>query len=194
MEKKHKHNHTGKSSRNIISADKVFEVLNLPQGITFLDAGCGDGYFSVEAALRLGSNSKIIAVDIHKESLEKLKKEIKDKGLSNIEILEADITKRLPLRDKSVDIYFIANVLHGFDEEEKEKVIKEAKRVLKDSGKLVVIEFKKETTPVGPPLEIRISEEELKRLLEKSVFTFEKSFNIGSYSYLAIFGMICSKC
>jgi ubiquinone/menaquinone biosynthesis C-methylase UbiE len=192
MEKKHKHHHAGKSSRNIISADKVFEVLNLSRGIVFLDAGCGDGYFSIEAALRLGPNSKIIAVDVHKESLEKLKKEIKDKGLSNIEILEADITKRLPLEDKSVDIYFIANVLHGFDEKEKERVLKEAKRILKENGKLVVIEFKKEPMTVGPPLEIRISEEELKKFLEKLGFIFEKSFNIGPYSYLATFGVVCS--
>lgn len=192
MEKKHKHHHAGKSSRNIISADKVFEVLNLSQGIVFLDAGCGDGYFSVEVALRLGSNSKIITVDVHKESLEKLRKEIEERELSNIEILEADITKRLPLEDKSVDIYFIANVLHGFDEDEKERVLKEAKRILKEGGKLVVIEFKKEPMTVGPPLEIRISEEELKRFLENLGFIFERSFNISLYSYLAIFTLTCS--
>jgi len=57
---------------------------------------------------------------------------------------EADITKRLPLEDESVDIYFMSNVLHGF-EEEKQKVIEEAKRVLKKKKKrkIVVIEFKK---------------------------------------------------
>ncbi|QER41227.1 hypothetical protein F1847_00180 [Thermodesulfobacterium sp. TA1] len=52
--KKHKHRHAGKPSRDIISASKVFDLLNLPQGIVFLDAGCGDGYFSLEASLRLG--------------------------------------------------------------------------------------------------------------------------------------------
>ena len=40
--KKHKHYLAGKSSRDIISASKVFDLLNLPQGIVFLDAGCGD--------------------------------------------------------------------------------------------------------------------------------------------------------
>jgi len=185
--KKHKHHHAGKSSRSIISASKVFDLLNLPQGIVFLDAGCGDGYFSLEASLRLGEKSKIIAIDIHKESIEKLEKEIKDKGIRNVEPLVADITKRLPLEDESVDVYFMSNVLHGFDEEEKHKVIKEAKRVLKKKGKIVVIEFKKEITSIGPPFEIRISEEELIRFIEKYGFKLEKTYELSPYNYLSVF-------
>jgi len=186
-DKRHKHHHAGKSSRSIISASKVFDLLNLPQGITFFDAGCGDGYFSIEIALRLSSNSKIIAADVHQESLEKLKKEIQEKNINNIEIIKADITQKLPLEENSIDVYFIANVLHGFDKEEKIKVLKEVKRVLKKGGKLVVIEFKKEPTPIGPPLEIRISEEELKEFLENFGFQFEKSWEISPYNYLIIF-------
>jgi len=186
--KKKKHHHAGKSSRDIISASKVFDLLNLPQNIVFLDAGCGDGYFSIEASLRLGKHSKIIAVDIHKESLEKLEKEIEDKGIKNIKIISADITKRLPLEDESVDIYFVSNVLHGFDEEEKQKVIEEAKRVLKKRGKIVVIEFKKEAMSIGPPLKIRISEKELSQLLKKHGFQLEKTYEISPYNYLSIFG------
>ncbi|MBO8142979.1 MAG: class I SAM-dependent methyltransferase [Thermodesulfobacterium sp.] len=184
---KHKHHHAGKSSRAIISASEVFDLLNLPQGITFLDAGCGDGYFSIEAALKLGLKSIIIAIDIHKESLEKLKQEVKKRKLSNIEIIEADITKKLPLKDKSIDVYFVSNVLHGFDEKEKEELVKEVKRLLKKDGKFIVIEFKKEPTPVGPPLEIRISEEELKKFLENFGFQFEKSWEVSPYNYLSIF-------
>jgi len=184
---KHKHHHAGKSSRAIISASEVFDLLNLPQGITFLDAGCGDGYFSIEAALKLGLKSTIIAIDIHKESLEKLKQEVKKRKLSNIEIIEADITKKLPLKDKSIDAYFVSNVLHGFDEKEKKELVKEVKRLLKIDGKFIVIEFKKEPTPVGPPLEIRISEEELKKFLENFGFQFEKSWEVSPYNYLSIF-------
>jgi ubiquinone/menaquinone biosynthesis C-methylase UbiE len=185
--KKHKYHHAGKSSRSIISASKVFDLLNLPQGVVFLDAGCGDGYFSIEASLRLGKESKIIAIDVHEESLEKLEKEIKDKGIENIEILTADITKRLPLEDESVDVYFMSNVLHGFDEEERHKVIEEAKRILKKKGKIVIIEFKKEATSIGPPLEIRISEEKLSQLLEKYNFKLEKTYEISPYNYLCVF-------
>jgi len=184
---KHKHHHAGKSSRAIISASEVFDLLNLPQGITFLDAGCGDGYFSIEAALKLGLKSTIIAIDIYKESLEKLKQEVKKRKLSNIEIIEADITKKLPLKDKSIDAYFVSNVLHGFDEKEKKELVKEVKRLLKIDGKFIVIEFKKEPTPVGPPLEIRISEEELKKFLENFGFQFEKSWEVSPYNYLSIF-------
>lgn len=53
LKKKHKHHHAGKSSRSIISVSKVFDLLDLPQGIVFLDAECGDGYFSIEAFLIL---------------------------------------------------------------------------------------------------------------------------------------------
>jgi len=50
--KKHKHHHAGKSSRDIISASKVFDLLNLPQGIVFLDAGCGGSRYNQETSFR----------------------------------------------------------------------------------------------------------------------------------------------
>ncbi len=187
MEKRHKHHHAGKSSRHVISASKVFDILNLPRKINFLDAGCGDGYFTIEAALRLSENSKIIAVDVHEESLKKLEKEIEERNIKNVEIIKADITQKLPLEDKSIDVYFIANVLHGFDRDESISAVKEAKRILKNGGKLVVIEFKKEPTPIGPPLEIRISSEELKDFLKDFHFESENFYEISPYNYLSVF-------
>jgi ubiquinone/menaquinone biosynthesis C-methylase UbiE len=181
-----KHEHAGKSSRGLIDAERVLDVLEVKAGEVFLDAGCGDGYFSLTASERVGSQGRVYAVDIHPESLMALNKEIKDKNLSNIEIIEADITKGISIRDNTVDIYFLANVLHGLDTEAAGGMLKEAKRILKEGGRMAVIEFKKIEPPPGPPVSIRLSPDEVERFLYNNGFKKIVTRDIGEYHYLVI--------
>lgn len=48
------HEDCGKSTRDLIDAEKLIEMLPLKAGDTFLDAGCGDGFISLEAASAAG--------------------------------------------------------------------------------------------------------------------------------------------
>ena len=47
--------------------------------------------------------------------------------------------------------------VHGFSEDPIDGFQKEATRLFKPNAKLAIVEIKKETTPFGPPLEIRFS-------------------------------------
>ena len=55
MTEKHGHEHHGKTSRDILSAEEVLEATGLKKGDVFLDAGCGDGFISIEASNRVGN-------------------------------------------------------------------------------------------------------------------------------------------
>ena len=90
----------------------------------------------------------------------------------------------IPLENESVDMLISANTLHEFSD--KEKMIREIRRVLRHDGKAVIVDFKKEDTGFGPPVAIRVSRDQAKRLFEKNGFTVLKSKDL-TYHYLIVF-------
>jgi ubiquinone/menaquinone biosynthesis C-methylase UbiE len=75
-------------------------------------------------------------------------------------------------------------VLHDF--RDPAKVLLNANAMLKPSGKLVNVDWKKKPTAFGPPLHIRFSEEETANLIKQAGFTIESAKNFGSNFYIII--------
>ncbi len=187
QQSKKKHTHHGKSTRDILDAGKVLSNAGLKEGQTFLDAGCGDGFISLEAAEIVGDTGKVYAVDIYDKSLHLLKQEIKSRNISNIKPILADITSHIPVEDNYVDIYFLGNVFHGLvANQEIKTTMQELKRILKPEGKLVVVDFKKIKDTPGPPLETRLDPEEIVKTLAAYNFQTYKITDTGPYHYLII--------
>jgi len=112
--KKHGHKHHGKSSRDILDPEHVLGAAGLDEDQTFLDAGCGDGFISLEASKVVKDKGKVYAIDVYQPSLDILKKEINKFQIGNIEVIHADMTLNIPLEDDLIDVCVMANVLHGF--------------------------------------------------------------------------------
>ena len=185
MNEKHGHMHHSKSSRDILSAMEVLEAVGLEIGDIFLDAGCGDGHISIVASNLVGDQGKIYALDVYPESIETVKKEIKDKKLDNTEAILADISKNITLDSDSIDIVLMANVLHGFVADgEVEDVMKNIVKVLKPDGVLAVVEFRKLEGSRGPPFNVRISPEEVSIILKDNGFEITDKHEIGEYHYI----------
>lgn len=184
--KETRHEHRGRSSRGFLDPEKVLTGIPV-KGDVFLDAGCGDGVFSVAASATVGEQGQVYAVDVDAEAISRLKEEISRKGIVNIEALVADVSKQLPLTDESVDMAFMANVLHGLVANgEADRALREIARVVRAGGKLLVVDFKKIATPVGPPLSIRLSPEEIEALAGRYGFTKESVRDAGEYNYTVI--------
>ena len=177
-----KHEHKGRSSREMLDARKILKDIGLKSGDKFLDAGCGDGYFSIVAAEVVGLGGRVYAFDVDGDGIGRLQKEIAEKKLANIEARIADVSRLLPLADESVDVVFISNVLHGLVANgESEGALKEVARVIKPHGKLAIVEFKKNETPLGPPLSIRLSQEEVEALAKGYGFSKVAFKEAGPY-------------
>lgn len=165
----------------------VFEKLMLKSGDVFLDLGCGAGDYSLYAAKIVGTTGRVYAIDLWEKYLDGLKKAASVQNLKNIYTNVCDIRAGLDIVNGSVDVCFISTVLHMFGLAEiGEKLFIEIRRVLKPGGCLSIIECKKEQMPFGPPLNMRISEEELEKVLGKYGFLKTDYIDLGA-NYMVMF-------
>ncbi len=176
----HKHFGEGKT-RKWHHPEISFESLGLNEGMTFMDIGCGYGFFTIPAAQIVGETGKVYAVDIDSASINQLQRDAVKKGLQNIhtEIAEAEETVFCMA---CADIVFYNTVLHDF--RDPARVLRNANVMLKPSGKVVNIDWKKKTTAFGPPLQIRFSEEQVAGLLTQTGFAVERVEDLESDFYI----------
>ncbi len=117
---------------------KILEPF-VSEGMKVLDAGCGPGYFSIEAARLAGSTGKVIAADLQEGMLEKLRAKIKGTGLeSRITIVKCDKNK-INVTEK-VDFILTFYVVHEVPD--KISFFKQLYDVLSDEGKYLLVEPK----------------------------------------------------
>ncbi len=158
-----KHHHRGKSSESLIDKNRIVADLGILPGQVVLDAGCGNGYMAKEFARLTGVTGKVYALDPDSISIESLKAEIVG---TNIEAFVADITLETKLEASSIDLIYLSTVIHGFSELQMTGFLGEVKRLLKPGAKLAIVEIEKKETPFGPPLDMRLSPEELRSAID----------------------------
>ena len=185
--KEKQHGHRGPSSFYKLDSSLAFEKMNMEKGTTFVDLGCGSGDYSLYASKIVGEKGKVYAVDVWTEILEGINEEARSLQLSNIETVESDICRAINLTDNCAGHCLLATVMHAQKVTGKCKnLFPEIVRILKPGGKLTVIECKKEEMPFGPPLEMRISPEELEDALRGYGFRKQEYVNLGYY-YMMLF-------
>lgn len=183
-----RHEHSGKSSRDLLDPEKILTQAGLKRGNAFLDAGCGEGHFSFVASEIVGETGRVHAVDIYEEAINAVKKESQERGIRNIRAVNADLTKTMPIKDGSIDMCLMADIFHGFVANgEVESSLREIDRVLKDSGLFVIVEFKKIEGPIGPPLHVRLTPEEVKKIVAPHGFKDGQIIEAGEYHYAITF-------
>ncbi len=173
---------SGERRRNL-PPEKIIELSKVAPGAIVIDYGCGNGFLTLPLAEAVGSNGKVIACDISEEMLKDLETRAAEDSpgySTNIVTVLVD-GQKIPAEDESVDAVFFVNLLH--ETENPSELISEAMRVLKPSGRILVVEWKKEKTPQGPPYEERISEDEMKKMLSEANFEIDGSYNF-KYHYL----------
>ena len=188
-----KHEHSGCPKRTLENPHEILVKAGIQKGkYVLLDIGTGSGYLAVISAEIMGSGSTVYALDCNKETVKILEKELSDKGIKNIFALEADAVNEFPIKRDSADICIMSNVVHGFvPNREMEKILQNLNIVLKDDGKLIIIDFKKDDLSFGPPIEMRLDIKELEDILEPYGYILINSFDAGVNQYCAVFKKNC---
>lgn len=178
------------NSRMLISRERK-KILN-PSKIKYLfkgnmikicDLGCGNGFFAIPICRWLKGRGEVIGVDISDQMLKELGIRARKMGVDNL-ILKRSDEYTIPLSSKSMDIVFMACVLH--EVKSARRFLSEAKRILKDNGKLIVIDWKRIQTPSGPPLKIRIGKRKAIDYLKGAGFKEIEELNLYPYHYVLI--------
>jgi ubiquinone/menaquinone biosynthesis C-methylase UbiE len=181
----------GKSSFDLIDSDKLFHELDLQKGISFLDVASGRGAYSLAVSDIIGPQGNVFAVDLWAEGIEMLKTAAQEKGIENITAFVSDVGRRIPVEDQSIDVCLIATALHDFVEDRIDQgVLKEITRVVRPTGTLAVMEFKKIDGPPGPPKHIRLPPEDVADRLGPYGFKKKRSVDVGPFNYLILLNKV----
>ena len=145
---------------------KVIATLDPLDRKTVADIGAGTGYFAFPIAKKA---AKVIAIDIDKRFLDYIddKKQTQKIG-TNIET-RLTAPDSPGLKTGEADMVLIADTYHHI--EDRVEYLKKLKSCLRKGGVLVIIEFKKEKTPPGPPVELRLADKQVESELESAGFT-----------------------
>ena len=169
---------------NFIDPEKVLDQIQLRSGMKGAEFGCGSGYWALALARRLRKGI-VYAIDIQAEPLSALRAKAEGAMLPNIKTRQRDLEELegSGLPKNSLGIVLIPNLL--FQVEEKERVLKEAKRILEPGGFLIIVDWLKEARLVAD--QPYISKAQVKSLTHKLGFTLFKELSFSQSHFVLIF-------
>jgi len=167
--------------RQFLDPEKILEKLDLNKKMIVADFGCGAGGWTIPLARKV---KWVFAIDIQQEPLSALRSRMKMEKVFNIDPLKGNVEEKTTLISNSCDVVLMTNLL--FQVDDIKKVFEEAKRVLKEEGKILVVDWK-EKAEVGP--EKRVSVEKIKEVAKELGLNLREEFEAGIYH----FGLIFSK-
>lgn len=176
-------------NQDMLNPQKILkDELGLGYGEKVADLGCGPmGFFIIEAARIVADQGTAYAVDVLKEALSSVEGKARIAGLNNLKTIWSDLEKygATQISPDSLDACMIINTL--FQTKDQITVIKEAVRLLKVGGKLLIIEWLNNQTPFGPAINIRIAPQKIKEIAASINLKVIKEFTAGNYHYGIIF-------
>lgn len=165
--------------------DLLLAALKLRPGETVADIGAGSGYFSWRMARLVGEDGIIYAVDIQQEMLDLLMKNMAKRGVEKIvkPILGTVSDPQLP--PSSCDTMLLVDVYHEFDHPF--EMISRMVDALKDDGRIVFVEFRKED-PRVPIKELhKMSVDQVRKEMSLHSLRFVETINVLPQQHIIIF-------
>ena len=164
--------------------DRALDAIGIAKGAVVGDIGAGVGYFTWRMAERVGPAGKVYAVDIQPQMLERLRKNLAQRGLSNVEpVLGTADDPKLPA--KALDLILLVDVYHEFSEPQ--KMLEKMREALKADGRLVLLEYRKEDPAVPIRPEHKMSIADVKAELEPEGFRLERVSDVLPRQHILIF-------
>ncbi len=178
---------SGGTETGFLNPQATVEMFAIRPGMVVADLGAGEGRYTIPLAQKVGDSGTVYAVEVQKDMLGRIKKDAQALGLDNIIYLWADVERArgTKINDNTVDFVLVANVL--FQSQEKLNFLLEANRILKNGGKMVIIDWIDSFSGFGPPSEMVFSPEKAQKIAESAGFVFEQEFPRAAHHYILMF-------
>lgn len=162
----------------------VITALKLNEGEVIADIGAGSGYFTFRLAHHVGNTGRVYAVDVSPNMIVHLNRRIRDLNLTNVVTILCAPDDPL-LADASIDRFFICDTWHHIDNHDHYLAL--MKKMLRPGGQVVMIDFKKAETPIGPPTVMRIGRDDLIKEMARNGFILDTEHTLLPYQYFLVF-------
>lgn len=172
-----------------LNPQELVARIGIREGMHVADFGSGSGDIAVIMARIVGEQGVIVALDVLPSALESVQAKAKSANLKNVIAIRSnlEVLGSSTLDDASQDMVFMGNIL--WQSQKKKEVLEEALRILKSGGLVATVEWNKDGGRTGPPLALRIGQEELKQLAALVGLEIVETFAAGAYHY----GLIAKK-
>lgn len=161
----------------------AIRALQLKKGQVVADIGAGSGYYTMRMADAVGPEGKVYATDIQTGMLDIVRRRVTAARLTNVEtVLSAPDDPKLPA--DSLDLAIMVDVYHELSAPQ--EFIRRLRPALKRTGRLVLLEFRKEDPRVPIRPEHKMSIAEVKAELEPEGFKLSTVLNDLPWQHILV--------
>lgn len=163
---------------------RVVAALRLKKGGKAADIGCGPGHFAIPMAKAVGEEGRVYAVDVEPRMLDVLaERAAAAKAYGLVGLLSPDGDALPP---EPVDAILIVNVLHHV--ERRARYLRSLATRLAPGGRIAIVDFHDRETPVGPPVDHRLSRADALASVKEAGLRVLREERFLPYQYFLIVG------
>lgn len=168
--------------------EEIIKGIGIRRGMVVADLACGPGFFTIPIAATVGIEGKVYAVDSNHRMLDHLRANLKRSKVAQrvVKVIEANVT-HTGIPSESVDVALFANIVHDLDDSA--AFLREVKRMTKNDSLIVDVDWQKVRTEQGPPFEIRLTEEQSRKILSTNGLKVARTIDAGPFHY----GLVCKR-
>ena len=160
--------------------EEVVKQMDCRPGMTVVDLGAGTGYFVGYLSQAVGPEGQVLALDTERSMVDALELRIEREALQNV--TPTMIASNDPaLMPASVDRVLIVNTWHHISD--RTEYAKKLRAALAPGGRILIVDFTMQS-PHGPPPQMRLTDDTVRRELESAGFATELIADSLPYQYL----------
>jgi len=164
----------------------LLDRLNVEEGSTICDMGCGNGFYTIPLARMTGEEGVVYGVDIQPEMLEMLREEARKAGVENVvPTLGTAIDPKLP--PGSIDLLLLVDVYHEMSHPE--QMLEAMRKALAPNGRLVLLEFRAEDPDVPIKPLHKMSKAQILKEYTANGFVLVDEFDGLPWQHMMVFGV-----
>jgi predicted methyltransferase len=163
---------------------EVVKALSVEDGMHVADLGAGTGYFMPYLSKAVGAAGAVFALEVEPNLLVHLRERAEEGGFANVvPVLTSFDRARLP--EASVDLVLIADTYHHIDD--RLEYLRRLRDVLRDEGRVAIVDWFKRELPQGPPLDHKIARDQVVEEMESAGYRLVDEPKILPYQYVLVF-------